>query len=253
MKTKFLCSALVMLAGSLLADTTPGDAITNAVNALAAQPGYSWKTTVVVPDDSPFHPGPTTGKIEKDGYTDVSLSMRDNTIEFITKADKTAVNTPDNGWQSTADLGADEGPGRFMAGMIRTFKAPTAQAASLAASAQELKLVDDAYTSDLTEAGAKTLLTFRPRGGGGGGGTPDISNAKGSVKFWIKDGALVKYEFKVSGKVSFNGNDRDVDRDTTVEITDVGSTKVTVPDDAKKILSPKPAAADAPAADSMGK
>ena len=65
MKTKLLFSAVAMLAGSLLADPTPGDAITNAVNALAAQPSYSWKSTVVVPDDSPFKPGPTTGKLEK--------------------------------------------------------------------------------------------------------------------------------------------------------------------------------------------
>ena len=40
----------------------------------------------------------------------------------------------------------------------------------------------------------------------------------------------------MQGKVSFNGNDRDVDRTTTVEIKDIGSTKVQVPDDAKKKL-----------------
>jgi hypothetical protein len=57
------------------------------------------------------------------------------------------------------------------------------------------------------------------------------------VKFWIKDGVLSKYEFKVTGKVSFNGNDRDVDRTTTVEIKDVGTTKVEVSDEAKKKLS----------------
>jgi hypothetical protein len=36
--------------------------------------------------------------------------------------------------------------------------------------------------------------------------------------------------------VSFNGNDRDVDRTTTVEIKDVNSTKIEVPDEAKKKL-----------------
>jgi hypothetical protein len=243
MKTKLLFSAVVLLAGSLLADTTPGDAITNAVNALAGQPNYSWKTTVVVPDDSPYKPGPTTGKLEKDGYTDVSTSMRDNTIEFISKGDKAVVNTPDNGWQSLADVEGDQGPGRFMAMMVRNFKAPSAQAASLAGSAATLTQDGDVISGDMTEAGAKTQLSFRPRGGGGG--APEITNAKGSVKFWITAGTLTKYEFKVSGTVSFNGNDRDIDRDTTVEITEVGTTKVTVPDDALKILAPKPAAAPA--------
>ena len=44
------------------------------------------------------------------------------------------------------------------------------------------------------------------------------------------------YEVKVKGKVSFNGNDRDVDRTTTVEIKDIGSTKIEVPEEAKKKL-----------------
>ncbi len=48
------------------------------------------------------------------------------------------------------------------------------------------------------------------------------------MKFWIKDGILVKYQYHVSGTVSFNGNDRDVDRTTTVEIKDVNSTKIDV-------------------------
>ena len=37
--------------------------------------------------------------------------------------------------------------------------------------------------------------------------------------------------------MSFNGNDREIDRTTTVEIKDVGTTKLTVPDEAKKKLS----------------
>jgi hypothetical protein len=40
----------------------------------------------------------------------------------------------------------------------------------------------------------------------------------------------------VQGTVSFNGNDRDVDRTTTVQIKDVGTTKLQVSDDAKKKL-----------------
>jgi hypothetical protein len=56
------------------------------------------------------------------------------------------------------------------------------------------------------------------------------------VKFWLKDGQLVKYQFHVTGSMSFNGNDFDVDRTTTTEIKDVGATKVDVSDDAKKKL-----------------
>ena len=97
-----------------------------------------------------------------------------------------------------------------------------------------MKLAEGVYSSDLTEEAAKQLLSFGRPGGGGG---PEISNAKGSARFWVKDGVVSKFDFKVQGKVSFNGTDRDVDRTTTVEIKDVGTTKVTVPDEAAKKAS----------------
>ena len=89
------------------------------------------------------------------------------------------------------------------------------------------------HTGDLTEEGAKEMLSFRPRGGGE---APTVSDAKGSVKFWLKDGALTKYEFKLKGKMDFGGNEFPNDRTTTVEIKDVNSTKVEVPEAAKKKL-----------------
>jgi len=112
-------------------------------------------------------------------------------------------------------------------------KAPAAQAEDLAGKVKELKKDGEAYVGELTEDGAKAQLSFGGRAGGNG---PEISGAKGSVKFWIKDGVLAKYELKVKGTMSFNGNDRDIDRTTTVEIKDIGSTKIEVSDEAKKKL-----------------
>jgi hypothetical protein len=107
-----------------------------------------------------------------------------------------------------------EGPGRFRARIVKNLKTPAVQAAELAAAAKELKKDGEAYSGDLTEEGAKAQFRF---------GT--AKNPKGSVKFWLKDGALSKYQFKVQGKVDFNGNEMDVDRTTTVEIKDVGTTR----------------------------
>ena len=118
------------------------------------------------------------------------------------------------------------GPGRFLGRIIRNFKVPSAQAAELVTAAKELKKEGDVYSGELTEDGAKAQFRF---------GT--VSNPKGSVKFWVKDGALAKFQFKVTGKVDFNGNEFDVDRTTTVEVKEVGTTKVTVPEEAKKKLS----------------
>jgi hypothetical protein len=232
MKQNLLIGAFALLAASLVAaDSSPRDEISNAAKWLGEKANYSWKTTVVVPPDAPFHPGPTEGKTAKDGLTHVKLSFGDNTTEFVLKGDKAAVTSPEGAWQSLSEVDTNDWPGRFLTGMIRNFKAPAAQAAELASFARELKKDGDMFSSDLTEEGAKAFLTFR-RGGGA-----TASNAKGSVKFRVKDGVLSRYEFKVTGNVSFNGNDMDVDRTTTVEIKDVGTTKVDVTEAAKKKLS----------------
>ena len=89
-----------------------------------------------------------------------------------------------------------------------------------------MKKEGDVYSGQLTDDGAKAQFRF---------GTP--KDPKGSVKFWLKDGVVVKFEFKVQAKVDFNGNEMDVDRATTVEIKDVDSTKVNIPEAAKKKLS----------------
>jgi hypothetical protein len=121
-----------------------------------------------------------------------------------------------------------------MARRMQNFKAPAAQAEEIAGKTKTLAKSDNAYSGELTEEGAKSLMTFGRRGGGQG---PAISNAKGSVKFWIKDGVLTKYQFKVQGTMNRNGEDMDIDRTTTVEIKDVGATKVTVPEEAKNKMS----------------
>ncbi len=233
MKPTVLFSAAAVLVATTVvaADSNPKDEITAAAKKLGDDSNYSWRTTVAVPEDAPFKPGPTEGKTEKGGVTLLAMTFGDNETKAVLKGEKGAASNPEGEWRSLDELANAEGPGRFMGMFLRNFKAPAAQAAELASFSKELKKDGDAYASDLTEEGAKAFLTFRR------GGNATVSNPKGSVKFWIKDGALTKYEFHVKGSVSFNGNDFDQDRTTTVVIKDVGTTKVTVPEEAKKKLS----------------
>jgi hypothetical protein len=166
------------------------------------------------------------------------MAMRDNTVEAVKKGDKGAVKT-EEGWQSfdeAQQAASSEGFGRgaFVVMRARNMKLPADEAQDLAGKAKELKKTGDTYESDLTEAGAKGLLTFRGfRGGNANFTPPEPTNAKGSVKFWTKDGQLAKYEYRVQGTISIQGQDRDIDRTTSVEIKDVGTTKVEVPAEAK--------------------
>ncbi|MDH7501365.1 MAG: hypothetical protein QHJ82_01445 [Verrucomicrobiota bacterium] len=234
MKTTLACGVSVLLVCSLMAgEQSPKDIVTAAARSLADKPNYSWKTTVKVPEGSQWRPGPTEGKTEKDGFTYVTYSFGDNKIETVLKGEKAAATTPD-GWQSLSELENSEGPTRFFARMLRSFKAPAAQAIEIVFGVKELKKTEDFYSGDLTDEQAKALMTFRSRGATGEG--PTVSNAKGAAKFWVKDGLLSKYEFAVKGTMTWNNNDIDVDRTTTVEIKEVGTTKLSVPEEAKKKL-----------------
>ena len=227
-------------AGLLLAaDAATKDDVKAAAKSLADQSSYSWKSTVENAGGGGGGGGrgggPTEGKTEKGGFTHLSMVRGDNTIVAVVKGGKGVVKTAD-GWQSAEELANDQdrqNPARFAARMLTNYKTPAVQAADLADQVKELKKDGDTLAGDLTEAGAKSLLSFGGRGGGNG---PEISGAKGSAKFWVKDGALAKYQFTVQGTMSFNGNDREINRTTTVEIKDVGTTKVEVAEDAKKKL-----------------
>jgi hypothetical protein len=230
---RLLCIVLglVLATNSFLA-AEPKDDVLAAAKKLGESANYSWNTKVVVPEGTQFRPGPSEGKIEKGGVAYFTTSFNDNVSQTYVQGEKGAVSNPDGGWQSLAELDNAEGFARFRAAFARNFRPPAAQAAELAAATRNLKQDGDAYVGELTEDGAKTFLRLRR-----GGDAPAISGAKGTVKFWIKDGVLSKFEYSVKGSMEFNGNNIDLDRITTVEIKDVGSTKLVVPDDVKKKLS----------------
>jgi hypothetical protein len=225
-----------------LARASAQDDIQAALQKLSDSPNYTWKSTV----EGGFGAGDTTGKTQKDGLTSLSISRQDNTFEVIIQGSKAAIKT-DDGWKTPSELAnADNGggggpaPGRFMAMMVQNFKTPVATAQEMAGKLENVKKTDDGYTADLTEDAAKQLLTFRRRRNANAA-APEISNAKASVTIWIKDGVVTKLQNHVTGTVTFNGNDNDVDRTTTTEFSDVGSTTITVPDEAKAKLAAPPA------------
>lgn len=228
MKTKVIIG-MTLLASGLLTGAEPGgkEEVAAAGGKLAQQPNYSWKSSFEAGNFS----GSTTGKAEKDGVTSLSISFGDNTTEAFLQGAKGAVKSGDQDWQSLADLAAntEAGPRRFMLRRLQNFKAPAVESSDLANKTKELKKEGEAYSGDLTEEGAKELLLFGRRGSN----APEPKNAKGSVKFWLKDGMLSKYELKLQGTVNFNGEDRDIDRTTTTEIKDVGTTKISIPEAAK--------------------
>ena len=231
-----ICTFVLAASTALPARADAKGDVEAATKKLADAPSYAWTSKT----EGGFGGGTAEGKAEKDGFTVVSLTLFNNDVQIVKKGEKGAVKLED-GWKSLAELAQDgqEGQpnrGRFIAIMMRNYRAPAAMAQDLVTKVKEVKQSGDAIEAELTEEGAKSLLSFRGRPGGDNQG-PQVSNAKGTAKFWVKDGALTKFEHHLTGSINFNGQDREIDRTTTVEIKDVGSAKVEVPEEAKKKVS----------------
>lgn len=233
LKTPCVAALSLFLLTSLPARGAGKEDLQAAVKKLADAGSYAWTSKT----ETSGGPGVGTaeGAAEKDGFTIVKLNVFDNDFTLVKKGDKGAVKT-DEGWQSFDELagpapGDQPNRGRFIGMMMRNYRTPVEVAQHLAAAAKDLKPSGDAVEADLTEAGAKDLLTFRGRQDGQG---PEISGAKGTAKFWLKDGGVSKIEYHLQGSVNFNGEDRDIDRTTTIEIKDVGKAKAEVPEEARK-------------------
>jgi hypothetical protein len=230
MKKTLLFTLALLAAGSIpAADTISTNKVRDALAKLRAADNFSWTVTVKMPE-APFEPGPLKGRTEKAGYTMIRQEMGENTLEAVFKGDKIALKQEDQ-WRLPDEL---EGFFAMMARWIARSGTAADEADNMLSKVKELKAGEgELFSSDYTEEGAKALLTFGP--------TPP-KMAKGSVKFWLKNGALVKFESDLQGVlVGPDGEERDFAMTRTFEIQDVGTTKVEVPVEAKSKLEPKPA------------
>jgi hypothetical protein len=228
---KTLSSILSVLVLSLsAASADPKSEVADAIKKLAGQSGYAWTYTPKTEgSESARRQGPMEGRTEKDGFSYLKGEAGDVTLEIGFKGEKMAVNY--NGdWLSTAELGENNRTVQ----RLKTLKRPTDEAETLASKATVLKKESDGvYSGELEGAAAKEMFALLGRR------AAEAPEVKGSVKFWLKDGQLAKYEFILRGKITTGEDKREVNliRTTTVEMKNIGSTKVSLPEDAKKKLS----------------
>lgn len=229
----FAASAIAVSASAADSKETVG----SAIKALKEKGSYSWSTSTEMAGGQ--FPGQTTkGKTDKDGFALLSREGPNGEIQTAMKGDKRAIKM-DDGWKTPEEMQAAGGGGRgrggFGGGFGGTQALPADDAEALLKDINELKAGEGGlYTAELSEQGAKNRAGFGGRGRGGPAAEP--KDAKGSVKFWVKDGVLAKYELTTSAKMAFNDQEFDLGRTNTTEISNVGATKVDVPEDAKKKL-----------------
>jgi hypothetical protein len=234
LKHLVVLTALGLFALGASAADDAAAAVQAASRKLAEKPSYAWTSTPKGEGQQRFRLGPTEGRLERDGWTHTKSTMGDSEVEVLRQGERGAVKR-EGEWRTLVELEENE-RGAFFARRIRNFKAPAVEAGEMAGNTQGLaKTADGAYAGQLTDAAVQNQLSW----GGRRPDAPAIQNAKGSVKFWLKDGLLSKYEYTVSGSFKRPDNDEEMklDRTVTVEIKDVGAAKVSVPDEVKKKLS----------------
>jgi hypothetical protein len=248
MKNIFSVSTVVLLAcGTVLAeDSASIGQVKAAIAKLRDQPNYTW-TTKMDMSGMRFGNRPLTGKTQKGGFTVVSQETSNSVVQAIFKGTNVCLKVEDE-WQLTTEMeppaaGGGFNRGAFMGRMLSRTRLAADEATNLLARVNDLKAEDGGlYTGNLTEEGAKALLTFGGRGGRRGGqgsqnGPPPPKDAKGTVKFWTKDGVLTKFESVLTATMNIRGEDRETKRTMSTEIKDIGSTQLDVPPEAKKKLS----------------
>lgn len=236
MKRIIILGLVGMLAqGLCAAASTAKENVTTAAAAVGDKMNYSWATTTKEADGSPGKLGTIEGKAEKGGVTWLSFSVGGLPVEVCMKGEKGTAKALE-GWQTFDEIAQAGGTAAAVVRYLRSYKTPVAETATLAGKVKEFKEADGAIAGELKEDAAKELLLFGTRQREGQE-PPKTTDVKGSVKFWIKDGALTKFEVNVSGKVTAGERESNINRTTTVEIKDVGTTKLEVPDEAKAKLT----------------
>ncbi len=230
MKHILITGFVSMLTASILAADNDGAKDAKAAaRGLGQQKNYSWVSTSRSEAGSPsWRQGPINGQTEKDGYTYIKFDIGDNTIEAAWKGPKSAV-TIESVWTGADELTGDQA---WIAAALKAYRPPAREAEQLAEGATQLaKQADGTLSGALKDETVKELLLMGRRSD-----TPP-KDVKGSVKFWLKDGTLPKYEYNLQGKIQGrDGQELDLNRTTTVEIKNLGSTKVQLPEEAKKKL-----------------
>jgi hypothetical protein len=183
------------------------------------------------------------GRYDKDAGTTVRTSSHD----FVTIGDKT-VSCPIQRWDKVQDEDMMSASKRMMGmmGSSRPVSAPHADLAKFAAKLKKAKKVDAKETIgetdctrfdvELTDGAAEDLVKeLMPSMAGMLGQMEADLSAK--AKFWVNgDGVIVKCELVGMLAGSLQGMDMEMSATRTSTLYDVGSTKVEVPEGAKKAL-----------------
>lgn len=228
-----LASLLALAFAGAAIRAAPADDVKAAAKKLADAPNYAFTATTQFGNSPPFA---INGVSEKGGYSMTRMTVGENTRRTVRKGDVVVMQGRDGEWMTLEEIRQQFGnPGRS-GGMFGGAPVDHAkEIADLADTLSDITLIDGAISGTLTAEGVRRF--FAASRSPSAPPPPAPKNAAGLAKIWLKDGAIAKYVVELNGTIALpNGDEREVERTTTTEIKDVGTTKVEIPEPAKKKL-----------------
>ena len=235
--------------GLARADADAKSVISDAVARLADAPNYRWTTTVAAGEPGPLSRGGgvTAGQTEKGGFTRVAMPGPGRP-EFVTRGGKTAI-LLDGNWQPVSAVQAARGggppgpPGGLDPRMIADFRLPPDRASELIDKASAFHREGNTVTAALSPDVAAKLLDAdgpprrgRPPGRGRDAFDAPIKDPRGSVTFRVDGGVLKEFTLSLAGSRKIRDNEIKLDRSTSTKISEVGTAKIELPEDAREIV-----------------
>jgi hypothetical protein len=225
-KTLVIGTILCLTGTALAAD--PVEVVSDAAKKLADTANYTWRANTY--DAADAITVIQDGQTERDGDTLIKLNTGGSYVQVALRGDSAVMNVGD-GWQRSDEV-ADRQATRFMSAVM----SPALVAAQIASRLDDLKPEGNEFVVQISGGEVNELMrplyslnAIRSR-------SVNETGAKATVKFWITDGLLTKFQIHVTGTISRGGTNTVVDRTVTVDFRDIGSTRVSLPDQAKKKL-----------------
>jgi hypothetical protein len=254
MKSQICFAAALLLGMAGVARADAKDEVRAAAQKLADSANYSWTKSVknIAEEgreygggEGDYGGGTIHGKTEKGGLTAIEIIWPNETYEVVVGTNYSVLK---HGfvWQGCRELlppfGREGGgagqrfnPEDFVMVNLDT-RTPAKLALELVEKTVDLQKLGNAFSGALPEESAEGMLKFRVSELPSSEQMPQVINSTGSASFFLSDGVLSTIEFHLAGTMIFEGTHK-IDRIIKIEISDIGKTKLDVPDDAKEELA----------------
>ena len=255
-RSALLAFGLVLAIGVLAAGATPRDDVAAAIQKLADSGDYAWRTVPfaedAAPPDADFETIPARfeqtaqdqieGKVQKDGLVALRAQIGDAVVGFYMHHAHMAIQTTQGQWTSETQLlsqGYLSIPDQLLT-QAEFLLPPAVEARQYFERIQNIHREGDAYVGEIPQDAAIAMLEERKRKQNDGKEWR-LAEAKATVKFWISDGVLSKYQvhWTIDPYICVFGlnewaNESDITE--TTAISDNGKTTIHLPPEAEAEL-----------------